>query len=396
MFAENIVHFARALRTAGMPIGPDRVLAAMAAIEHVGLMRRDDVHAALSAVMLDRHEQQVLFDAAFDAFWRDPKLLEQLMYLLLPKISGRGDKHVAPRANRLAEALAAPKPSAPPNPANNTAKEELNFDTSFTFSERERLQQADFESMTAAEFELAKKLAEQVPLPAHPVRRRRHERAPNRHNGGRLDLRATMQGMARQPHTLTPAYTRARTELPRLVVLLDISGSMERYARLLLHYVHGLTRRYLNVHTLVFGTRLTNITRSLKNRDPDVALLQADLLVHDWKGGTRIASCLDEFNRCWARRLLGSNAAVLLMTDGLDRDEHGDLAHAAGQLRRMAHQIIWLNPLLRFDGFEPRAAGVRALLPNVDRFLPVHNLASLADLARALQTPAVKPSILLK
>jgi uncharacterized protein with von Willebrand factor type A (vWA) domain len=396
MFAENIVHFARVLRTAGMPIGPDRVLAAMAAIEHVGLMRRDDVHAALSAVMLDRHEQQVLFDAAFDAFWRDPKLLEQLMYLLLPKISGRGDKHVAPHANRLAEALAAPKPSAPPNPANNTTKEELNFDTSFTFSERERLQQADFESMTAAEFDLAKKLAEQVPLPVRPVRRRRHERAPNRHNGGRLDLRATMQGMARQPHTLTPAYTRARTELPRLVVLLDISGSMERYARLLLHYVHGLTRRYLNVHTLVFGTRLTNITRSLKNRDPDVALLQADLQVHDWKGGTRIASCLDEFNRRWARRLLGSNAAVLLMTDGLDRDEHGDLAHAAGQLRRMAHQIIWLNPLLRFDGFEPRAAGVRALLPNVDRFLPVHNLASLADLGRALRTPAVKPSVLLK
>jgi len=396
VFAENVSHFARVLRTAGMPIGPDRVLMALAAIEQVGLNRRDDVHAALSAVMLDRHEQQVLFDAAFEAFWRDPKLLEQLMYLLLPKISGRGDKPVVPRANRLAEALAAPKPKEPPNPANATAQEELTFDTSFTFSERERLQQADFESMTAAEFELAKKLAEQLPLPVRPVRRRRHERAPNRQHGGRLDLRATMQGMARQPHTLAPAYTRARCELPTLVVLLDISGSMERYARLLLHYVHGLTRRYLKVHTLVFGTRLTNITRSLKNRDPDVALLQADAQVHDWKGGTRIASCLDEFNRVWARRLLGSNAAVLLMTDGLDRDEHGDLAHAAAQLRRMAHQIVWLNPLLRFDGFEPRAAGVRALLPNVDRFLPVHNLASLADLGRALRMPAVAPSSLLK
>ena len=391
MIAENIVHFARVLRTAGMPIGPDRVLAAMAAIEQVGLSRRDDVQAALSAVMLDRHEQQVLFDAAFDAFWRDPKLLEQLMYLLLPKISGRGDKAVAPRANRLAEALAAPKPKEPPNPANNTAQEEITFDTSFTFSDRERLQQADFESMTAAEFEAAKKLAEQLPLPLQPVRRRRHERAAR----GRLDLRATMQGMARQPHTLTPAYTRARSEWPTLVVLLDISGSMERYARLLLHYVHGLTRRYLRVHTLTFGTRLTNITRSLKHRDPDVALLRADLQVQDWKGGTRIATCLDEFNHRWARRLLGSNAAVLLMTDGLDRDDHGDLARAAAQLRRMAHQIVWLNPLLRFDGFEPRAAGVRALLPHVDRFLPVHNLASLADLGRALRAPAVLPSSLL-
>lgn len=391
MIAENIIHFARVLRSTGMAVGPDRVLAAMAAVEHVGLDRRDDVHAALSAVMLDRHEQQAIFDAAFDAFWRDPKLLEQLMYLLLPKISGRGDKAVPPRANRLAEALAAPRPKEPPNPANNTADEELKFDTSFTFSERERLQRADFESMTTAEFELAKKLAEQLPLPVAPVRRRRHEAARR----GRLDLRATMQRMARNPHTLTPAFTRERRELPTLVVLLDISGSMERYARLLLHYVHGLTRRYLKVHTLVFGTRLTNITRSLRYRDPDVALAHADSQVQDWKGGTRIASCLDEFNRRWARRLLASNAALLLMTDGLDRDEHGDLAHAAAQLRRLAHQIVWLNPLLRFDGFEPRAAGVRALLPNVDRFLPVHNLASLADLGRALRAPTIDPRSLL-
>jgi uncharacterized protein with von Willebrand factor type A (vWA) domain len=389
MLAENIVHFSRVLRDAGMPIGPDRVLAAIEAIEQVGFDRRDDVHAALGAVMLDRHEQQVLFDAAFDAFWRDPKLLEQMMYLLLPKISGRGEKPVAPRANRLAEALAAPKKSEPPNPANQTAQEELTFDTTFTFSDRERLQQADFESMTTAEFEQAKKLAEQLPLPVQPVKRRRHERAPSGSNGGRLDLRATMLGMARQPQTLTPVFTRARSEWPTLVVLLDISGSMERYARLLLHYVHGLTRRYLRVHTLTFGTRLTNITRSLKHRDPDVALQQADLQVQDWKGGTRIATCLDEFNHVWGRRLLGSNAAVLLMTDGLDRDEHGDLSRAAAHLRRTAHQVVWLNPLLRFDGFEPRAAGVRALLPHVDRFLPVHNLASLADLGKALRAPAL-------
>jgi uncharacterized protein with von Willebrand factor type A (vWA) domain len=395
MLAENIVHFSRILRDAGMPIGPDRVLTAIDAIEHIGLERRGDVHAALSAVMLDRHEQQTLFDAAFDAFWRDPKLLEQLMYLLLPKISGRGDKAIAPRSNRLAEALAAPPKKEPPNPANQTAKERLAFDTTYTFSDRERLQQADFESMTTAEFEQAKKLAEQMPLPVRPVKRRRHERAPSRHHGGRLDLRATMLAMSRQPHTLTPVFTRPRSEWPTLVVLLDISGSMERYARLLLHYVHGLTRRYLRVHTLTFGTRLTNITRSLKHRDPDIALSQADRQVQDWKGGTRIATCLDEFNHLWARRLLGSNAAVLLMTDGLDRDEHGDLSRAAAQLRRRAHQIVWLNPLLRFDGFEPRAAGVRALLPHVDRFLPVHNLASLADLGRALRAPSVAPSSLL-
>ncbi|HRP30111.1 MAG TPA: VWA domain-containing protein, partial [Burkholderiaceae bacterium] len=315
MIAENIVHFSRVLRSAGLSVGPDRVLAAMAAVEAVGLDRRDDVHAALSAVMLDRHEQQPVFDAAFDAFWRDPKLLEQLMYLLLPKVSGRGEKTQPPRANRIAEALAAPRAPEPPNPANNTAEEELKFDTSFTFSDRERLQHADFETMTTAEFELAKKLAEELPLPVDPVQRRRHEPAPR----GRIDLRATLLRMARQPQTLAPAFSRPRSELPTLVVLLDISGSMDRYARLLLHYVHGLTRRYLRVHTLTFGTRLTNITRALQNRDPDEAIKLADSQVQDWRGGTRIASCLEEFNQRWARRLLGANAALLLVSDGLDR-----------------------------------------------------------------------------
>jgi uncharacterized protein len=388
VIAENIVHFARILRTAGLPVGPDHVLAAVAAVEQVGLDRRDDVHAALSAVMIDRHEQQVVFDAAFEAFWRDPKLLEQMMYLLLPKISGRGEKHRPPRANRLAEALAPPAKAPPPNLANQTANEEIQFETQFSFSERERLQQADFESMTIEEFAWAKKLAERAPLPIHPVRRRRHEAAAR----GALDLRSTLLRSTRQPLTMQPAYTRPRVETPPLVVLLDISGSMDRYARLFLHYVHGLTRRHLRVQTFTFGTRLTHITRSLKHRDPDVALKHADAQVPDWKGGTRIARCLDDFNRHWARRMLGANAAVLLVTDGLERDDDGLLGEVAARLHRSTHELAWLNPLLRFEGFEPRAAGVRSLLPHVDRFLPVHNLASLGDLAGALRHAADRPA----
>ncbi len=380
MLADNIVHFSRVLRRAGIAVGPDRVLSAIAALEAVGLDRRTDVHAALSAVMLERHEQQPVFDAAFDAFWRDPKLLEKLMYALLPKISGRGDRSPEPRQNRLAEALAARQAPQPPNPANQSAQEELQFETTFSFSERERLQRADFETMTTAEFERAKQLAERAPLPVQPVRRRRHARAAR----GTLDLRASLQRMARQPETVTPAFSQPRRELPPLVVLLDISGSMDRYARLFLHYVHGLTRRHLRVQTFTFGTRLTNITRSLKHRDPDVALARADAQVQDWKGGTRIGACLAEFDHRWARRVLGANAAVLLVTDGLDHDDAGRLAEAAAQLHRRAHELVWLNPLLRYDGFEPRAAGVRALLPHVDRMLPVHNLQSLDDLGRAL------------
>jgi len=381
MLADNVAHFARVLRAAGMPIGPDRVLAALAAVECVGLARRDDVHAALCAVMLDRHEQQPLFDAAFDAFWRDPKLLERMMLELLPRISGRGQKDRVPRPERLAEALAPPRPATPPPPAGHRGAEAVEFDASFTFSDRERLQHADFQGMTVEEFELARRIAQTLPLPVDPVRRRRHEAAAR----GRLDLRATMLRMARAPQTLAPAFTRARRELPGIVVLLDVSGSMDRYARLLLHYVHGLMRRHLDVHVFTFGTRLTDITRCMRDRDPDVALRLAGERVADWRGGTRIASCLAEFNRSWARRVLSFRAAVLLVTDGLDRDEHGGLAQEAARLRRSAHQLVWLNPLLRYEGFEPRAAGVRALLPHVDRFLPVHNLASLADLGRALR-----------
>jgi hypothetical protein len=218
-------------------------------------------------------------------------------------------------------------------------------------------------------------------LPLRPLSTRRHGAA----SAGRPDLRRTMQRTLRAPDSLVPAYSAPRLREPPLVVLLDISGSMERYTRLFLHFAHGLSQHRQAVHTLVFGTRLTNITHCLRHRDPDLAMARADAMVQDWRGGTRIASNLTEFNRLWARRLLTGNAAMLLVTDGLDRDEQGDLSHQAALLSRFSHQFFWLNPLLRFEGFEPRAAGIRAILPHVDRFLPMHNLASLADLGRALR-----------
>jgi uncharacterized protein with von Willebrand factor type A (vWA) domain len=381
-FADNLAHFARVLRDAGLAVGTDRVLAAVAAVEAVGLDRREDVRAALAAVMLERHDQQTMFDAAFDTFFRDPKLLEQLMHALLPTITARGEKARPPRSRRLSEALLPPQPHppAPPRAHDPTAAETHRFDAALTFSDRERLQRADFEQMSVEEFAWAKRVAETLPPPVDPVRRRRRSPAGR----GAIDLRATLRRMARQPHTLVPMRRAPRVDTPPIVVLLDISGSMERYARLFLHYAHGLARRHVRVQTLTFGTRLTAITRCLRHRDPDVALALADAQVPDWKGGTRIAACLDRFNRDWANRLLGGNAAVLLVTDGLDRDDGGALSAAAAELHRRAHRVVWLNPLLRWNGFEPKAAGVRALLPHVDRHLPVHNLASLADLGRAV------------
>ncbi len=386
--ADNVVHFARVLRAAGVPVGPDRVLLALEALEQVGVSRRDDVKAALGAVMLDRHEQQPIFDAAFAAFWRDPKLLERLMYLALPKVTGRGQKENAPdRGARLQAALNPPAPSPPERPA-EAPDEAAHFEATLTWSDRERLQQADFATMTGDEFAQAQRLVATLALPLRPILTRRREPAAR----GHPDLRRTLQRSLRAPDSLIACYSTRRRKPPPLVVLLDISGSMERYTRMFLHFAHALGQRQ-TVHTLVFGTRLTQITHCLRHRDPDDALARADALVRDWRGGTRIASSLREFNRLWARRLLTGNAAMLLVTDGLDRDESGDLAAQAALLRRFSHQLIWLNPLLRFDGFEPRAAGIRAILPQVDQFLPMHNLASLADLGRRLGGPVRIPRI---
>ena len=392
--ADNVVHFTRVLRVAGLPVGTERTLAALRALEIVGLDRRDQVHAALSAVLIDRHEHQPLFDAAFAAFWRDPKLLERLMYLTLPKVSGRAQKKQADRSRRLDEALAgSPKHAPLAKPEEKPEADEVKLDATITFSESERLQSADFESMTVAEYEEAKRLAERLSLLLKPVALRRFESASR----GAIDLRAMMRASARDPLGANIPHRRRRRQAPPLVILCDISGSMQRYSRIFLHWAHALTRNHARVETLTMGTRLTRITRMLAQRDVDEALQSAGRQVSDWAGGTRLGPCLDEFNRRWARRLLVGNASVLLLSDGLDRDDAGVLSRAAAKLRSFAHRVIWLNPLLRFEGFEPRAAGIKALLPHVDDFLPAHNLNSLADLGRALAArrgiaPGRKPS----
>ena len=180
-----------------------------------------------------------------------------------------------------------------------------------------------------------------------------------------------------------------RRETPPLVILCDISGSMDRYARMLLHFVHAVANDRHRVHALVFGTRLTNVTRHLRHRDVDLALARVAGAVSDWAGGTRIGAALAAFNRRWSRRLLAQNAVVLLISDGLDADAGEGLAFQMERLSKSCSRLVWLNPLLRFDRFEAKPAGIRAMRPHVDDFLPVHNLQSLADLGRALAHTAL-------
>ncbi|MFT3803000.1 MAG: VWA domain-containing protein [Burkholderiaceae bacterium] len=384
-FVDNVVHFSRVLRDAGLPVGTERTLAALRALRIVGLDDRERVHAALSAVLIDRHEHQPLFDQAFAAFWRDPKWLERLMLATLPRIEGRSPAPEARRPRRLDEALSARPTAQPaaPRAGRNGDGDEIDLDMAMTFSERERLRATDFESMSSAEYREALRLAARLPLMLEPVRLRRQRPSAR----GRIDLRAMLRASARDPAGTTLRHRRACRRPPPLVILCDISGSMQRYSRIFLHWAHALTRTAARVETLTMGTRLTRISRLLRERDVDEALAAAGRRVADWAGGTRLGPCLRAFNRDWARRLLVGNATVLLLTDGLDRDDAGELAREARRLRGYARRVVWLNPLLRFDGFEPRAAGVRALLPHVDAFVPAHDLNSLADLSARLRDP---------
>jgi uncharacterized protein with von Willebrand factor type A (vWA) domain len=380
--AENVMHFARVLRAAGLPIGPDRMLDAVRALEVAGVERRDDVYWTLASVFLARREQFEVYEQAFHIFWRDPQLLERVMAMFLPQVYGRQARdEPRPASGRVAEALRPRRKS--PREELSQPPQETQLDATLSFSSREVLQHADFETMTNEELAQAKKLIANLRLPIPEILTRRFQ--PDA-RGARVDLRASLRASLRHGATIIPLKRRSPEKRhPPLVILCDVSGSMNRYSRMFLHFLHAITNDRDRVTSFVFGTRLTNISRYLRHRDVDVAMSGVSQAIADWSGGTRIGQCLAEFNLRWSRRVLGQNAVVLMISDGLDGDVGEGLTRQMERLHKSCRKLIWLNPLLRFAGFEARPAGVRAMLPHVDEFLPVHNVASLIDLARALE-----------
>ena len=380
------MHFARLLRSAGLAIGSDQVQTALAALQVAGLERRCDLHAVLGACLIDRIEHRALFDQAFGLFWREPDLLGQMQAHQARQAAAQRPEHdtAKPENRRLTEALLLLPPSPPDSPAPEPDPAEP--PAALTGSAREALRQADFDSMSADEWRAAQRLLAQLRglFELLPSRRSRRAARP-----GVPDWRATLGQMARHGGELHGLRWRAPQQKPApLVLLADISGSMSRYSRMLLHFAHGLGLAEGagagRVESFVFGTRLTRTTRLLKHRDPDLAVGVVVRAVADWSGGTRITSSLHEFNQRWARRVLSGQATVLLISDGL---EHGDTAALGFEMERLhkrCRRLIWLNPLLRFARFEPKAAGILAMLPHVDHFLPAHNLQSLADLVQVL------------
>ena len=380
-FVANLVHFGRILRSSGLPVGTGRILDAVRAVRLVGVSNRQDFYWALHAVFVNHPRQRHIFDQAFHVFWKNPRVFERSISALLPEVKvPQSEKSSQELARRLTESLYPDAVSADLVPEN---EDDVELRASLTFSDREKLQDTDFESMSRSEMEEAKKAIAKM--------RMAFDRIPTRRyfvdmTGKKLDMRRTLKrSMRGAADTISLVKSKRKLRQIPVVLLCDISGSMSEYSRMILHFGHVLTLSRKEVACFVFGTRLTNITRQLRIRDVDCAMDEISDSVVDWYGGTKIGECLKDFNRNWIRRLPLHTAVVLLVTDGLDRSEGDDLESQIGLLHRSCKQLIWLNPLLRYDQFQPKVSGIRKMLPHVDAFLPVHNLASLSELAEVLE-----------
>ena len=386
LLSENIMHFGRVLRRAGLPIGPGQVLAALNAVEAVGLGSRVDFCWTLHSVFVNRRDQRELFDQAFHIFWRNPDILERMMQIMLPDAGGaqQAAENAEEISRRLAEALNPNRDGGDDD--EEEGEEEITFDASLTWSAGEVLRDMDFEKMSSAEVREALDAIRRMRLPIMQVPTRRFRADPS---GARIDMRRSLRAALRSGSDYIPLMKRKRrTRHPPLVIICDISGSMERYSRMMLHFMHAITNDRDRVHTFLFGTRLTNVTRYLRYKDVDAALEKVGEAVVDWSGGTRIGHSVHEFNQNWSRRVLTQGAVTVLISDGLDRDEGTGLAKEMERLHKSCRRLIWLNPLLRYEGFEPKSVGIRAILPHVDEFRTIHNLDSMRDLTRVLGADA--------
>jgi uncharacterized protein with von Willebrand factor type A (vWA) domain len=371
--ADNVVGFARTLRAAGLPVGSGAVIDALNALRLIDIGNRADVFTTLESIFVTRHEQASIFAQVFDLFFRAAEEWKNMLdSILLPD---QAKKPPSPASRRVHEALAQPTMSG-----ERDAPQEQEI--RFSVSDREVLQKKDFAQMSAAEISEVTQAIAKMRLPQAEMRTRRTR--PD-HRGVRLDLRRTLRGSLRTGGEIVDIHRLGLIDKPApIVALLDISGSMSEYTRLFLHFLHAITDARKRVSIFLFGTRLTNVTRALRARDPDEALAACSSVVEDWAGGTRIATSLHNFNKLWGRRVLAQGAIVLLITDGLEREVDSKLAFEMDRLHRSCRRLIWLNPLLRYGGFEPKVQGIKMMLPHVDEFRPVHNLSSIKGLLAAL------------
>jgi uncharacterized protein len=376
--ADNIAYFARTLRTAGIPVGPRTVLDAVEAVQAAGIGGREDLYWTLHSVFVTRRDQSILFDQAFRLFWRRRSLIEKMIQMLTPFSPLQKESNEPKPLARVADAMFGGVRDQQP-----VEKPKIELDAKMSMSDAEIFRSKDFERMTALEIAEAKREIARLVLPLDRVTTRRY--TPDAH-GRFLDPRRTLRASMRGGGAVIDLKFRAhQVKRPPIVAICDISGSMGDYSRIFLHFLHALSKSGRTVHSFLFATELTNISRMLKgSKDPEIALQECGKAVRDWDGGTRISTALEAFNKRWARRVLTGGAVVLFISDGLERQLDEALPREMARLQRSSRRLIWLNPLLRYDGFEAKASGVRALLPHVDEFRSIHSLSSMKQLCEAL------------
>jgi uncharacterized protein with von Willebrand factor type A (vWA) domain len=381
-FLHNLLLFGRVLRGLGLDVNPGRMIDLVHALDHLEIGHKSDFYYAARTLLVHDREDLALFDQAFDMFWKKP-----VDEWITVNLGGMLPKRRPPRP------LTAPPPLSeegdePDQPPHAGTQEQPVLLVTRTYSAQERLRRKNFADLTGEELDAVKKMMRDLTLQLGERRTRRLRPG----QGQRLDLRRTLRQSYKTGGEVMTWATRTPKHKPRpLILLADISGSMERYTRLLLHFIYGLAQAHHQpVEAFVFSTRLTRITRQLQHKNVEQALGEVSATVHDWAGGTRTGDCLKTFNFDWGRRVLGRGAIVLVISDGWDRGDPLLLGKEMARLHRTCHRLIWLNPLLGSPVYEPLTRGIQAALPHIDDFLPVHNLASLEDLAKHLEKIGIK------
>ena len=377
--ADNISAFGRCLRRAGVRLDSSRIALAADAALAVGLASKADVGAALEAVLISREQDRAVFRELFDAFFRDPEVAHKLLSQLLPSAEGRAEP--SKRRPRVREALS-PQQAFGQQVKPKQEDQQVEFDAAMTASNLQRLKHADFNALSATEYRLVERLARDVKLPLPMVAARRTRPAAT---GAQLHWPGVMQQAVRSGGEIMqlPKLQRREQMLP-LLVLVDVSGSMERYARLLLAFLHAATRRHPRCDVFAFGTQLTDLTPAFRIADTDVMLAYASQAIDDFAGGTQLGESLATLRTRHQRRLVGRRTLVLLITDGLDTGEPALLTQELAWLKRRSRRLLWLNPLLRFEGYAPLARGAAVLHQQADGMLAVHNVSKLEELAASL------------
>jgi len=380
--ADNIAGFGRALRRAGVRVDAARIALAQQAAVLVGVDRKPDLSAALESVMVSREQDRIVFRELFEVYFRNPEVANKLLAQLLPSAETRAEP--ARRRPRVQEALS-PQRAFGQN-APRKQEEEVRFDAAMTASNLQRLKHADFAGLTGGEYRLVERLAREVALPVPQVASRRTRPGLR---GARMHWGGVMRAASRTGGEIVQLrHLQRRVQPLPLLVLVDVSGSMERYARLLLAFLHAATRQVAGLRSrrevFAFGTHLTDLTPAFRLSDTDEMLAAASALIDDFAGGTQLGASLATLRERHARCLVGRRTLVLLISDGLDTGEPEALAAQLQWLRRRSRRLLWLNPLLRFDGYQPLARGAGVLHRHAHGMLAVHNLSKLEELAASI------------